>query len=339
MVLAAFGHEPVEIASVYIGGGTPSLMEVDCLAGWLETVQAYGRLTADCEFTIEANPESLTPEFAVGTHHLGVNRIVIGAQSFGVGLLRPLGRRQKMKDIYRAFYLSRLAGYDNIAADLIFGLPQQRIRQVKLDIERLAALEPAHISFYQLTVEPGTRLAADIVSGRITLPDEEIIASMYRFGAHLLSDKGYLRYEVSNFAREGRICRHNLAYWTGAPYVSLGPAAHGYVNGHRYANQADLDAYIAMLEAGQLPLALLETIDPTQRLMETIMLSLRTAAGIDKERLIRTFGERALAILEGKAKARYVSSGHLLDELGFVRLSDDGFLLADTIIADLAAQG
>jgi oxygen-independent coproporphyrinogen-3 oxidase len=338
MVLASFGHEPVDIASVYIGGGTPSLMAVEFLAEWLETVNAYGRLMPDYEFTIEANPESLSPEFAVGTHILGINRIVIGVQSFGVGLLRPLGRRQKMKDIYRAFYLCRLAGYENIAADLIFGLPDQKIRQVKLDIERLAALEPTHISFYQLTVESDTRLAIDIDKGRIVLPDEDAIASMYRFGVHLLSDKGYLRYEVSNFAREGRICRHNLAYWTGAPYIGLGPAAHGFVNNHRYANHAQLESYIGMLEEGRLPLAFVEELDFDQRLMETVLLSLRTAEGIDKEKLIRTFGERALAILEGKVKAGYISSGHLIDELGFVRLSDAGFLLADTIIADLVAQ-
>jgi oxygen-independent coproporphyrinogen III oxidase len=339
MVLATFGHEPVDIASIYIGGGTPSLMDVDFLAEWLETVRGYGRLIPDYEFTIEANPESLSPEFAVGTRELGINRIVIGAQTFAVGLLQPLGRRQKMKDIYRAFYLCRLAGYDNIAADLIFGLPGQKIRQVKLDIERLAALEPTHISFYQLTVEPETGLAADIASGRITLPDEESVAAMYRFGVHLLADKGYLRYEVSNFAREGRICRHNLAYWTGAPYIGLGPAAHGFVNNHRYANRSNLAEYIAMLEGGRLPLAFVEELDNTQRLMETILLSLRTAEGIDKARLIRTFGEPALTILEGKAKAGYVSSGHLIDDLGFVRLSDSGFLLADTIIAGLAAQG
>jgi len=339
MVLASFGHEPVDIASVYIGGGTPSLIDLDSLGEWLEIVRAYGRLLPDYEFTVEANPESLSPEFAVGTHELGINRIVIGAQTFAVGLLPPLGRRQKMKDIYRAFYLSRLAGYENIAADLIFGLPGQRIKQVKLDIERLAALEPAHISFYQLTVEPETRLAASVASGRVTLPDEENTAAMYRFGAHLLADKGYLRYEVSNFAREGKICRHNLAYWTGAPYIGLGPAAHGFVNNHRYANRSDVAGYIAMLEGGRLPLAFIEELDDTQRLLETVLLSLRTAEGIDKAKLIRNFGEPALAILEGKAKAGYVSSGHLIDALGFLRLSDDGFLLADTIIADLAAQG
>ncbi len=338
MVLAAFGHEPVEIASLYIGGGTPSLMSVELLAEWLETVQAYGRLTPNCEFTIEANPESLSAEFAVGTHNLGINRIVIGAQSFAVGLLRPLGRRQKMKDIYRAFYLCRLAGYDNIAADLIFGLPDQKIRQVKLDIERLAALEPTHISFYQLTVEPETRLAADIGLGRIVPLDEETIAAMYRFGTHLLADKGYMRYEISNFAREGRICLHNLVYWTGAPYIGLGPAAHGFIHNHRYANQADLAAYIELLEAGRLPLAFVEELDFDQRLMEAVLLSMRTTEGIDKEKLIRNFGQPALAILEGKAKAGYISSGHLIDELGFVRLSDAGFLLADTIIADLVAQ-
>ena len=295
----------------------------------------YGRLMPGYEFTIEANPESLRPAFAAQTHAMGVNRVVIGVQSFAVGLLRRLNRRLRIKDIYQAFYLCRTVGYENIAADLIFGLPEQRMRQLRIDIERLAALEPEHISFYQLTVEPETRLADQIASGQIAVPDDETCASMYRFGAHLLMDQGYLRYEVSNFARPGRLARHNFAYWQGSPYIGLGPAAHGFVNNYRYGNLPSLGPYIDRLEAGHLPIAFVEELSSEQRLMEAIMLSLRTAEGIDKARLIRRFGVAAIDILQGPAAGRYVRSGHLDDDEGWMRLTDDGFLVADGIIADL----
>ncbi len=334
-VLSSFGHEPIDIGSIYIGGGTPSLADPELLERWLETVLTYGRLMPGYEFTIEANPESLRPAFAAQTLAMGANRVVIGVQSFAVGLLRRLNRRLRIKDIYQAFYFCRTAGYQNIAADLIFGLPQQRMRQLRIDIERLAALEPDHISFYQLTVEPETRLADRIAAGRIALPDDETCASMYRFGAHLLVDQGYLRYEVSNFARPGRLARHNFAYWQGSPYIGLGPAAHGFANNRRYGNLPSLGAYIDRLEAGHLPIAFVEELSSEQQLMEAIMLSLRTAEGIDKARLIRRFGAAAIDILQGPASSRYVRSGHLDDDEGWMRLTDDGFLIADSIIADL----
>lgn len=335
MVFSSLGYEPIEVASIYIGGGTPSLVDPDLLERWLDHLREYINFAPDYEFTIETNPESLSDDFARRTFRMGVNRLIVGVQSFQISALETLGRRLRPKDIYKAFYLARVAGYKNIGADLIFGLPGQKIKQVKSDIERLSSLEPTHISFYQLTVEKGTPLADDIASGKVVLPDEDQLAAMYRYGAHMLIDNGFRRYEVSNFAPIEYRSRHNYAYWNGSPYIALGPAAHGYVNETRYANVADAAKYMEMIEAGQLPFAFTEELTNDQKLMETVMLSLRTTEGIDKEMLKIRYGNQAEKILSGRAATRYIETGHLLDESGFLRLTDAGFLLADAIITDL----
>lgn len=335
MVFSALGHEPVDITSIYIGGGTPSLADPVLLEDWTRSVGSYIRYLPDYEFSIEANPESLTDDFARRSIDAGVNRIIIGAQSFSIKSLKLLNRKQTTKDIYRAFYRARSAGYENIGADLIFGLPAQTMKTLKADIERLIDLEPAHISFYQLTVEAGTRLAHQVASGEMKLPNDEKSAEMYRFGSHLLIDRGYRRYEVSNFAPDGRRSRHNYAYWTGAPYLGLGPAAHGYINNVRYGNVSDIDQYIEIVEAGYLPIDFAENLTDDQKLMETVMLSLRTSEGLDRQKLVNRFGEIAQAVIKNPVAQRYIKSGHLVDDSGFLRLTDAGFLLADKIITDL----
>ncbi len=337
MVFSVLGHEPIDVASIYIGGGTPSLLDPQLLEDWVRSVGSYTHFLPDYEFSIEVNPESLTSEFAQRSFGAGVNRIIIGAQSFLVKSLKLLNRKQTTKDIYRAFYRARSAGYENIAADLIFGLPAQTMKSLKADIERLIDLEPAHISFYELTVEEGTRLAEQVASGEIKLPTEEKSAEMYGFGAHLLIDRKYRRYEVSSFARDGRRSRHNYAYWTGAPYIGLGPSAHGYINNVRYGNTADIDRYIETVEAGYLPIAFAEDLNDDQRLMETVMLSLRTNEGLDQQKLVNRFGDTAGRVIDNPIVKQYIKSGHIIDDSGFLRLTDSGFLLADKIILDLIA--
>lgn len=335
LVLSMFEREPIDIASIYIGGGTPSLIEGKMLERWLEAVKSYGRLLPGYEFTIETNPESLTNEFAHKTKTLGVNRIIIGVQSFRISSLRLIGRRQRTRDIYRAFYNVNMAGYDNIGADLIFGLPEQRVKHVRTDIDRLIDLEPKHISFYQLTVEDGTRLKKNVDGGRLALPGDNQSAHMYQVGAHLMNDRGYKRYEISNFARDGWRSRHNYAYWQGSPYIGLGPAAHGFAKDFRYGNVADLNKYFEIVESGLLPFEFVEELTEDQKLTEGVMLALRTADGIDKEQLKIGFGKKSLKILEGKVTRRLVKNGYLIDDAGFLRLSDAGFLVADKIIAEI----
>jgi len=338
IALSAFEHEPVEVASIYIGGGTPSLVDLDFLEQWIALVQGYAVFPPGFEFSIEANPESLTDTFAFRTLAFGVNRIVIGVQSFAVKTLRRLNRPVNTREIYRAFYLARLAGYDNIGADLIFGLPGQTMKSLRLDLERLIALEPTHISFYQLTVEPQTRLSELIQNGVLSLPGEETLADMYRRGAHRLIDHGYLRYEVSNFALDGYACRHNQAYWTGTPYLGLGPSAHGYINGCRYANLKDLLAYCRAIDQDRLPFEWIENLSGDQRLTEQVMLALRTSDGIDRKRFLYAFGERGLTVMEGTAAALMEREGYIERTAEVMRLTDKGFLVADELTARLLAE-
>jgi oxygen-independent coproporphyrinogen-3 oxidase len=335
LILSSFGREPLDIASIYIGGGAPSSADLNMLERWLDSIHGYGRFLPGYEFTIEACPESLTDEFARRTFELGINRIAIGVQSFHMSCLRRLARRRQTKDIYRAFYNARMAGYENIAADLTYALPNQKVKHVRTDIERLTALEPTHISFYRLTTENGLPLKDDIETGEITLPGRDDAAAMYRIGSHMLIDTGYNRYEVSNFARDGWHSRHNYACWRHMPYVGLGPTAHGFVNNFRYGNISDIRNYIEAVATGIMPSAFVEELTEEQRLIETVALSLRTADGIDKEQLILRFGEKALSLIEGKTAVRLIDSGHLLNESGFLRLTDAGFLTADRIIANL----
>ncbi len=337
MILSSFGYEPIDIASIYIGGGTPSLLSADQLSRWVEQLREYINFLPGYEFSIEVNPETLTDDFARAAYTAGVNRMVIGIQSFHMSLLRKLNRRQTTKDIYRAFYLARMAGFENIGADIIFGLPGQKLRHLKLDLERTLALGPRHLSFYQLTVEPDTVLARKIDDGSIVLPDDDSMAKMYQYGCHLLIDRGFHRYEVSNFAPDEYRSRHNYVYWNGTPYLAFGPGGHGFLHGYRYGNVADVRQYIEMLRAGRPPVAMVEPLDDNKRLIETVMLSLRTAEGLDVESLRYRFGSDGHKIVESKAVISYLKSGHLQREGGFVRLTDAGFLVADKIILDIVS--
>jgi oxygen-independent coproporphyrinogen-3 oxidase len=335
MVFSAFGHEPVEINSVYVGGGTPSIADPELLAHWIEQLNSFGRFRDDFEFTLEANPESVTERFTLTMADSGANRLVLGVQSFDTKMLARLNRRQRIKDIYRAFYLARLAGFDNIGADLIFGLPGQTLKQLRQDISRLVALRPQHVSFYALTVESGTLLAKQVESGKIELPDDDTLAQMYQIGSHLLMDAGFARYEVSNFARPGFRSKHNSAYWNFTPYIGLGPGAHGFVNGYRYANIADIDRYIDSVEKGQVPWSFCEKLTEEDLFSEIIMLSLRTAEGIDKRSMYHRFGHRGLAALEGEAAFNYIKAGLLAIDEGRLHVTDRGNLFVDSIVADL----
>lgn len=335
MVFDAIRYEPVMVNSLYIGGGTPSLVDTALLKKWLDTLHTYTVFAPGYEFTMEANPDSLTKNFAQTARLLGANRLVIGAQSFDSRRLSRLNRRQRVSDIRRAFAVSRSAGFENIGLDLIFGWPGQNLPSLIDDIERLTALEPDHISYYQLTVEFGTRLEKRILAGEISLPDEETMAAMYEAGARLLEEHGYKRYEVSNFARAGFHSRHNFAYWKGTPYLGFGPSAHSFIDPCRWSNISDLSRYAEIIEAGCRPWDFFETLTTEQRFIETVMLSLRTTDGLNKRELVQAYGERASAFLGSTVLGEFISSGHLIDTGRDLRLTDRGFLVADKIIADL----
>src|SRR5690606_18225905 len=230
---------PLQLRTVYVGGGTPSLLGAGAMEALRRRLEPYVRLADDVEWTVEANPESFDEAVARGWREAGVNRLSLGAQTFDEGALRWMGRLHDADGPARAVEAARRAGIENVSLDLIFGLPARLGRDWGADLDRALALEPTHVSLYGLTAEPATPLGRWVGEGRETLADEDAYEAEYMLAADRLAAAGYVHYEVSNFARPGRESRHNSAYWTGAAYLGLGPSAHSYVPPERRWNLRD----------------------------------------------------------------------------------------------------
>ncbi|UCG62297.1 MAG: radical SAM family heme chaperone HemW [Candidatus Zixiibacteriota bacterium] len=324
------GDSGRDISTIFIGGGTPSLINTESLADWLDLLRRHFALSNDLEFSIESNPESVTLENLRAFGKLGVNRPVFGIQSFNTKVLKILGREHNPHHSQRAIYYANALGFKNFGVDIIFGLPFQTSRMLVDDIDQIIDLDPPHISFYQLTVEEGTPLATMVRGGKVRLPDNELSLAMYKGSCQRFIEAGYTRYEVSSFAKPDFECRHNLSYWHGSDYLGLGPSAHSFINGQRFMNRANVSEYIGLLQKNELP----RSVDKSgreERMTEAIMLGLRTAGGISREMFSQRFGVPLEACLDRRQYEMLVRSGHLIPEKGSLRLSDDGIVLADEI--------
>ncbi len=320
--------------TVFVGGGTPTVLPDAELARLLQTA-VFG----DCppsEITVEANPESVQAgkcETLVGCR---VNRLSIGAQTFDANELRILQRLHDAPAIEKAVHRARRAGIDNLSLDLMFGIPGQTSRTWAMSLQRAVDLGVDHLSCYGLTYEPGTRLWEALQAGRVVPCDEELEADLYLQAIDTLATAGYEHYEISNFARPGRSCRHNLAYWRNETSIGIGPSAAGYVGGRRYRNVADLDAYLDRMEQAASVEETGERLSGVELAGELIMLGLRMREGLDVSVVharsgvdVQTVCAAALADLERRSLLR-IRGDRLL-------LTRHGLLVADTIIADLMA--
>lgn len=283
----ASAHGPVPASSLFFGGGTPSLLGADALGRILELLRARFSLAPDAEVTLEANPDSASPEFLRAAHGLGVTRLSLGVQSLDDASLRSLGRVHDAAQAAAAYEAARRAGFENIGLDLIFGLPGQTVEQWLKTLRQALALGPEHLSCYGLTVEPGTPLAGDAVA-LAACPGEDAQAEMFLRGAELLDSAGFEHYEISNFARPGRACRHNRLCWEGGDVLGFGPAAVSTMaasgtgeSALRWANPHDLAAWEALVLAGRAGTHGREVLSPETRVREGLMLALRTAQGLD----------------------------------------------------------
>lgn len=275
-------------ATIYIGGGTPTVLPVKLLETILAALQAaFGEAA---EFTIEANPGTVEPGLFPRLRSWGVNRLSLGVQSFDDGLLRRIGRIHRASDVRQAVAAARRAGFANISLDLMYGLPGQSMEQLAASVEQALALQPQHISIYGLQVEEGTVFARQQEAGRLELPDEQQTEAMYDYMTSVLPSAGYERYEISNFARPGFASRHNTGYWRDVPYLGLGAAAHSYWEGQRLENPAELSAYMDRIAAGRPAGQLEEPATREIQMGEFCFLALRTARGIDKAAFAVKFG-------------------------------------------------
>ncbi len=329
--ISAYVRAPLE--TIFIGGGTPTLLPVDLLADLLGAIADRLPRRPDAEFTVEANPETVTAPLVEVLAEGGVNRVSIGAQSFDPRHLKALERWHEPASVERSVDLVRSAGIDNINLDLIFAIPGQTLGDWLADLDEALRLEPSHLSCYGLMYEPNTPLTARLRAGRIRRVDDELEAAMYEATLDRLAGAGFEHYEISNWARPGRRCRHNLLYWTNRQWWPLGPSAAGHVAGTRWKNVPNLGAYLK--HRPWPPIQDVERLDDDGRAGEELMLGLRLIDGIARDRLEallalgRRGGERAAAI-EG-----HVDGGRLEERGGRLRLTRTGLLLADSVLADL----
>lgn len=279
--------------TLYLGGGTPTVMTEGRLARVIRTALAAFSFTGTPEVTVEANPGTVTRAALDDLRRAGANRLNVGIQSFDDDNLRFLGRIHSAAEGAEALRQARQAGFENIGIDLIYGLPGQQPAQWARDLERAVSFSPEHLSCYMLTVEPGTPLARDIAAGRVPPPDDGAVADLYSATSERLTAGGYIHYEISNFARTAAFrSRHNRKYWSFAPVLGLGPAAHSFLPGpaRRWWNRRGLSAYLKDIENWNRPVDGQETLTPEQCMTEAIYLGLRRAEGVDPAVFEHRFG-------------------------------------------------
>ena len=278
---------PLVFDSVYIGGGTPSILEADHIAGIIAAAFKHFRTLPEVEVTLEVNPGTATLEDLKTYRNSGVNRLNIGVQSFHADNLRFLDRIHTVSQALLCFGWARQAGFANVGLDLIYGLPAQNPNGWLEDLARAVDLNPEHLSCYMLTRESGTPLDKAAAAGRVRLAGEETLRALFEATIDYLTGHGFLHYEVSNFARLAEnsgspwTSRHNSKYWSMAPYIGLGPSAHSFIEPQRWWNHKSVQNYIRELQCQNLPVAGKEQLTRDQLLMEAIYLGFRTAEGID----------------------------------------------------------
>ena len=285
----------ISAETLYLGGGTPSLLQPQLVARFIETARECYGLRPDAEITLEANPGTVTPESLAGYRAAGVNRLSLGIQSFNDGMLATLGRVHTVREAREAVAAARGVGFDNLGIDLIHSLPGETEEDWHKELLQAVALGPEHISTYGLTLEEGTPLYRLRESGQLTLPDEDAGALMFRMTTDILGAAGYEQYEISNFARPGRRSLHNQVYWRRGSCLGFGSAAHSFLAnpsfGHRWHNPDDPDEYMRSLLTGipvEEDLTLLSLEDA---MAETFFLGLRTTDGVDTKRFQEIFGK------------------------------------------------
>ena len=320
-----------DAATVYLGGGTPTALPAQLLTGILQTLRDTAGIPQEC--TVEANPGTVDADCLAQLRAAGANRLSLGVQSFDDRLLRIIGRIHTAQEAEQAFRAARAAGFDNISLDLMYGLPTQTLDDLKTSVNAALTLAPEHISVYGLTVEEGTPFAAAEAQGRLTLPSEETAEEMYDWLTAELPARGYARYEISNFAREGFESRHNLGYWRNVPYLGIGAAAHGYIDGVRWGNEPATEKYIRAIQTGRS----VRTPEDTERtrtnaMEEYAFLALRTVRGIDTADFSRAFGV-GIDEVYGAVIEKYSAQGLLRRTEHHVALTDAGMKLGNEVFA------
>ncbi len=333
-----FFSSNVSIQSIYLGGGTPSILDVNDLKEIFTTLKQYFYIDKDAEITLEANPDDLKLEKLYELKDLGINRLSIGIQSLDDCELKWMNRSHSAEEARNCIQLARETGFDHISVDLIFGTPFTTLQSWEQLLHFIIGEKIPHLSVYALTIEARTALAHGIGKGDIHLPDDFIYESLFLMADKLLTLAGYEHYELSNYALPGHYARHNSSYWEGTPYIGLGPSAHAYDGHVRMSNVANNGRYLRMIAEGNLPVGYREELTARDRYNEYVMTHLRKAEGIDLEFIRSQFHDDPEKLYSSQI-CDWIDEGFMVREGNFLRLTPKGWFVSDRIISKLFRVG
>ena len=326
-VLRELDAAPTDVVpTIFFGGGTPSLLPAHDLGRVIAAIKARNGLTADCEITLEANPDSVTAEKLAEYLQVGFNRISFGMQSAKPHVLAALDRTHNPANVEKAITMARAAGFQSISVDLIYGTPGESLQDWQETVEAALSLDIDHISAYALIVETGTKLAAQIKRGDLTMPNDDLMADMYLLVDQMCEAKGLTWYELSNWSKPGHQCRHNIAYWENKNWWGLGPGAHSHIDARRFWNVKHPTTYKQKVFAGESPVLESEQLTAEQIKDESILLGIRMRDGLQVE-LLEPHQMEVLAV--------YRENGFVELQEDRVILSPAGRLIADRIVREI----
>ncbi len=334
---------PLPVHTIFFGGGTPSLLSPAHIAHILQTCRSAFHILPEAEITLEVNPARPPDDYFERLRASGVNRLSLGMQSAHSGELRLMARDHDADALPRTVAAARAAGFNNLNLDLIFGLPYQSLAMWRESLCAALDLQPQHLALYALELESGTPMTRDVMRGRLPLPDEDLAAEMYELADAMLAERGFQQYEISNWARPGWECRHNLQYWRNLPYLGVGAGAHGYADAVRYAVVRPILRYIALAAAQSAPLPFPftasvewhERIDPPTAMLEHLFTGLRLVRqGVREADFQARFGV-ALGEAFGAPLQQLRDQGLLRYEDATWRLTDSARLISNRVFAAL----
>ena len=332
--IALYASETAPLQTIFIGGGTPSILSADALTQLFTDIHQHLQITSDAEITVECNPGTVDTEKLRVMKDNGVNRLSFGLQAMQDETLKQLGRIHTVAEFLQNYHLARENGFENINIDLIFALPEQTMEAWQHTLNEVISLDPDHISTYNLVMEEATPFYEWWQAGDLHLPSEDTEADMFQYTIETLTTHGYTHYEICNFARPDHYARHNLVYWNNQSCIGLGAGACGYVNGVRYSNIRGIAPYINKLSKRNKPIADTERLTGNAEKAETLMLALRKREGISLENYKNRFGED-IEVAFGDTVKKWIELQLLECTATHLRLTHRGLLLANEVFVEL----
>ena len=317
--------------TIFFGGGTPSILPPKDIEKILETLNDAFDISNVIEITLEANPGEASLEFLTDIKKIGINRLSMGFQSFNNKLLKNLGRLHRAEDCFNTFKNARKAGFNNINTDMIFNIPNLTIDNWKKDLNKLITLNPEHISAYSLTVEPSTKLFNLVKNKKVLMPKEEIDIEQFLTTKEILLNNNYIHYEISNYSKKNKECKHNLNYWKLNPYLSFGPSAHSYDTKKRWWNIKSLEKYLTLLNNGLMAVEDFEILNSKDNYNEVILNGLRLSEGIKLSK-IKNFHKDNYINYISKIKTKWDCIDITKNR---IKLINNGMLFVDDISSDM----